>query len=79
MSRRRRRRAVSAPEEFGYPGRRSKPANLLEHILPHLNRDYEQTSNRQQLLRAAFDLMSCHSGAVYFDGWQPPFVLRRVV
>jgi excisionase family DNA binding protein len=40
---------------------------------------YEHTSNRQQLLRAAFDLMSCHSGAVYFDGWHPPYLLRRIV
>ena len=39
---------------------------------------YEHTSNREHLLRAAFDLMGCHSGAVYFDGWQPPFLLRRV-
>jgi len=40
---------------------------------------YEHTSNRQQLLRAAFDLMSCHSGAVYFDGWHPPYLLRKIV
>jgi len=40
---------------------------------------YEHTSNRQHLFRAYFDLTGCHSGAIYFDGWQPPFLLRRIV
>jgi hypothetical protein len=31
------------------------------------------------LLRAYFDLTGCHSGTIYFDGWQPPFLLRRIV
>ena len=40
---------------------------------------YEHISNRQHLFRAYFDLTGCHSGAIYFDGWQPPFLLRRIV
>ena len=40
---------------------------------------YEHTSNRQQLLRVASDLTGCHSGSIYFDGWHPPYLLRRVV
>ena len=40
---------------------------------------YEHTSNRQHLFRAYFDLTGCHSGTIYFDGWQPPFLLRRIV
>jgi len=40
---------------------------------------YEHTSNHQQLLRATSDLVSCHSGVVYFDGWQPPYLLRKIV
>jgi len=39
---------------------------------------YEHTSNRQQLLRAYFDLTDCHSGTVYFDGWHAPFLSRRI-
>ena len=40
---------------------------------------YEHTSNREHLLRAYFDLTGCHSGTIYFDGWQPPFLSRRIV
>lgn len=40
---------------------------------------YEHISNRQHLFRAYFDLTGCHSGTIYFDGWQPPFLLRRIV
>jgi excisionase family DNA binding protein len=40
---------------------------------------YEHTSSRQEWRRAAFDLTGCHSGAVYFDGWHPPYLLRRIV
>jgi excisionase family DNA binding protein len=40
---------------------------------------YEHISNHQHLFRAYFDLTGCHSGAIYFDGWQPPFLLRRIV
>ncbi len=39
---------------------------------------YEHISNRQHLFRAYFDLTGCHSGTIYFDGWQSPFLLRRV-
>jgi len=40
---------------------------------------YEHISNSQHLFRAYFDLTGCHSGTIYFDGWQPPFLLRRIV
>jgi len=40
---------------------------------------YEHTASREQWCRAAHDLTGCHSGTVYFDGWHPPYLLRRVV